>query len=105
MFSWILAATYVICGLIFFRLVTRFSAIYSNLGVPLPALTKFVFFVGPLGWLALAFLGSILVVLKDLRFKSPILNPLFGWMLVLVIGTVVVAIASVFNIDLGIGRP
>src|SRR5580704_2264378 len=75
--SWILAAAYFIFGLVIFLMVSRFAAMFANLGVTLPGITGAIYAVGATGWLVASFFGAIIVVLKDLKFQSTLLNPIF----------------------------
>jgi hypothetical protein len=102
-YSWILAASYLLCGVMFFVVVAKFQAILSELEVPLPLLTRAVFLVGPLGWLTSAVVVAVGVVLKDLRFRSRFLNPLFTVILFLAVGSIVVApIVAVLDFEQGL---
>jgi hypothetical protein len=91
-YSWFLASLYLLCGATFFVVVAKFQAFFSELEVPLPLLTRAVFFVSPLGWLALAVVVALAVVLKDLRFRSRFLNPLFTIILLVAVGGIAVAL-------------
>lgn len=90
-FSWILAAMYLLCGLFFVIVVPGFQAVFAEMEVDLPALTRAVFFVGSIGWLAFAALGCAVTVLKDMKFHSPWLNPLLTIVLALLVSGMAVA--------------
>ena len=79
-YSWVLAAVYLLCGVWLFVVVPVFRKVmYSEAGVtPSRLMTKIVLAVGPLGWLMLSILSAVVIVLKDLRYRSRLLNALFS---------------------------
>jgi hypothetical protein len=95
-YSWTLASAYLLCGVVLFLVTLKFQPwlqqIYSGFGMTLPFLTKAAFVVGPYGWLLLAIASSTFVILKDLRFHSRLLSPLFTFILVLWVGCMAIAL-------------
>jgi len=90
-YSWVLAAVYLLCGVWLFVVVPVFRKVmYSEAGVtPSRLMTKIVLAVGPLGWLMLSILAAVVIVLKDLRYRSRLLNALFSVFLFCVFACVV----------------
>ncbi len=93
-FSWILAGAYLLCGVMFFVVIPQFESIFSGWAVPLPLLTRVVFAIGPFGWLSLALAVGALAILKDLRFRSRLLDLIFLMLLALFGGCIVIALFS-----------
>ena len=75
-YSWILAGAYPLCGVVLFLVLFKMQTLFSGFGMEMPFATKITLAVGPFGWLVFSIGAGILVVLKDLRFRSRLLNPL-----------------------------
>jgi len=58
--SWILMAPYVVGGVGLFYYISKFAAVFGEVGESLPIPTRVVMFVGPAGWLALAVLSALI---------------------------------------------
>jgi hypothetical protein len=95
-YSWILAGAYSLCGLALFVAVLRVHKLITIWGISLQPITIAVLTVGPIGWLLLSLAAAVLVVLKDLRFRSSLLNPLFTFTLVSWVVLAVFALLSPF---------
>ena len=95
-YSWILASAYLLCGVVLFLVTLKFQPwlqqAFSEVGMTLPFLTRATFVVGPYGWLLLAIASGTFVILKDLRFHSRLLSPLFTFILVLWVGCMAIAL-------------
>ena len=91
-YSRILAGIYALFGAALFLVIPKFEVFFSGLAKPLPFLTRAVFAVGPFGWLCLSVAVGTFVVLKDLRFRSRLLSPVFTFVLVLWMGCMAVAL-------------
>ena len=91
-FSWILAGVYLLCGVMFFVVIPQFESIFSGWAVPVPSLTRAVFAIGPFCWLSLAVTVGALAILKDLKFRSRLLDLIFLMLLALLGGCIVVAL-------------
>jgi len=97
-FSWILACVYLFCGVISFFCAIKTESWISDCGggEKLPFLTKIVVSGGPFGLLfLLAGLGAI-VILKDLRFQSRALAPVFTIVLVMLIACIAIGLLLPF---------
>ena len=91
-FSWILGGAYLFCAVMFFFVIAKSQTMFSEMGVVLPALSRVVFGIGPLGWLLLTIaLGSV-AVLKDLAIRSQVLGLAFTIILVVLVGCVIAGI-------------
>ena len=90
--SLILAGAYSLCGAMFFLIVAKYRILFSESGVPLPFLTRAVLAIGPLGWLCLAVSAGAVTILKDLRFRSPLLNLVLTLVLGLLATCITVAV-------------
>ena len=95
-FSWFLAAAILIFGLSLFKLTTGFETMFTSIGVPEVGMRRVVNFIGPSGWLVLAVTGAFLVALKDLKFRSPFLNPVFAAVLILTYAAVFLTVVFPF---------
>jgi len=95
-FSWILTGAYLLCGVMFFLVIPKFESIFSGFATPLPLSTRAVFAIGPFGWLSLAATVGALAILKDLRFRSRLLNLVFLMLLALAGGCLAVALLLPF---------
>ena len=93
-FSWILAGAYLFCGLGICFVVLKLQALFSGFGIELPAITRVALGVGPVGWLCASLVAGLLVVLKDLKFRSRLLNQLFTLVLVSWVGCIAFAVLS-----------
>jgi len=76
-----LAGVYLLCGVALFLMLFRFQEIFSNFSIELPLATRMALAIGPVGWLCALGAVGMLVILKDLRFHSRLLNPLFAFLL------------------------
>src|SRR5947207_11009748 len=75
-FSWVLGGAYLLAGILFFYAVQSITFLLAESGVGFLLLTtRVLLWVRPLGWLAIMFLVSACVVLRDVRFRSRLLNP------------------------------
>lgn len=77
-----------------FQSVLSERTVYSEGGVQLPVLTRAVFAVGPWGSLFLPVAIGLLAILKDFRFHSRLLNPVFTLILALLACCVIIALFS-----------
>jgi hypothetical protein len=84
-----IACAYFLCGTLLFYFIPKSREIFSGFNIPLPSLMKVTFAVGEHGWLFLAIIAGVAIVLKDLKFRSRYLNPLFTLVLVFWIGGLV----------------
>jgi hypothetical protein len=91
-FSWILASAYLLCGILCFLILTKFELLLSQIAVPLPALTRIVLAVGPSGSLCLMVTIGLMALLKDLKFQSPALGPIFTIVLAMLAGCILVGL-------------
>ena len=91
-FSWILGGAYLFCAVMFFFIITKSQAMFSELGVVLPALSRVVFTIGPLGWLLLTIAIGSVAVLKDLAFRSQALGLAFTIILAVLVGCVIAGV-------------
>ena len=94
--SWILAALYVVYGVVFFNLYAPIKEMYSLVDVPLPLLTRLVIGPGPYFWLLFALAMAIVIVVKDSLTRERWPNKLFSVLLVCVVLTVAFAFFSPF---------
>jgi hypothetical protein len=102
-YSWILAVAYLACGALFCLLLFKFQQIFSGLAVEWPIMTWLMLAVGPVGWLCSFLAVGLFVILKDRRFRSPILNPLFTILLMLwVISMMIGLLLPLMNVTYGI---
>ena len=92
--SMIVAASYLIGGLLICLTISTWRAFLNESGVPQPIVTRVVFAIGPLGWLGLCTAIGSLAILKDLRFASPWLNLIFVLGFTILVGCIWAAIAS-----------
>ena len=76
-YSWILAGAYPLCGLAFFVTLFKLQKVFAGMGIQLPWVTVTTLSVGRFEWLGASVAMGALVILKDLRFQSRLLNPLF----------------------------
>jgi hypothetical protein len=101
-YSWKLAGAYLICGLIFFfadlKIQPFIQNVFSGFNISFPFLTKAAFTVGPYGWIFLMAAVGAIVVLKDLKFQTRFLNPLFTVLLVLWVGCMVFTLSYPFTL-------
>ena len=81
-YSWILAGAYLLCGVALFPILVKLQMLFSGFGMELPFATKAVLALGPFGWLCTSVAIGTLVILKDMRFRSRLLNPLLTFILV-----------------------
>jgi hypothetical protein len=91
-FSWVLAGAFLLCGVIFFRVIPQFEFIFTGFSIPLPPATRCVFAVGRFGWLSVAVIAGALVIFKDLWFRSRLSNWMFMMLLSLLAGYVTLAL-------------
>jgi type IV pilus assembly protein PilC len=91
-FSWIVAGAYLLCGVMLFIVIPQFESIFSGFAAPLPLLTRTVFAIGPFGWLSLAVTLGALVILKEWRFRSRLLDLIFVMLFMLLAGCITVAL-------------
>ena len=91
-YSWVLAGAFLFCGVMFFFTVPRFETIFAGLDVTLPSATRGVLAVGRFGWLSVGVIAGALVILKDLKFRSRLLDLIFLMLLALLGGCIVVAL-------------
>ena len=89
-----LAGAYLFCGLGICFIVLKLQVIMSGFGIELPAITRAVLGVGPVGWLCASLAVGLLVVLKDLRFRSRLWNALFTLGLVSWVGGIGLAVLT-----------
>src|SRR5580700_5513936 len=72
--SWSLAGAFLLCGFVCFSFAHAMAVVFSATSFPLTLPIRIVLWVGPFGWLALMVLLSVLFVLRDVRFRSSLLN-------------------------------
>ena len=102
-YSWILAGAYLLCGAAFFCMVLKAREIFSGFNIELPFMTRMALAIGPVGWLCALVVVGALVILKDMRFHSRLLNPFFTVSLGLSASLMVFALlAPLRNIDISI---
>ena len=89
-----LAGAYLFCGFGISYVVRELQTIFSGFGIDLPIITRVLLDVGPVGWSCAALAAGFLVILKDLRFRSRLLNPLFTMLLVSGIAGMALALFS-----------
>jgi hypothetical protein len=87
--SWLLAGAYLASGWLLFLFVRHFHVIYLGFDIKGPLLTQAIFAASPLGCLLLFAATGVVIILKDLRFRSRYLNLLFTFILILGITCVV----------------
>jgi type II secretory pathway component PulF len=92
--TWILAGGYFVCGVMFFFVIPQFQTVFSGMSVQLPVLTRAVCALGPWGSLFLPVAIGLLAILKDFRFHSRLLNPVFTLILALLACCVIIALFS-----------
>lgn len=80
--SWFLAGAYLGCGVLLFLFVQRCQGIFSGFNIQRPFLTRTILAAGPFGCLSFSVAVGVAVVLKDFRFRSSYLNPIFALVLV-----------------------
>jgi hypothetical protein len=95
-YTWKLAGAYLLCGVMVFLIMTIFLRWCSNANIPFPIFSTAVFAVGPLGWLMVMLVIGALVVLKDFRFRSRFLNPVFTAILTFLMCGIMFAMAAVW---------
>ena len=96
-YSWILAGAYLFCGLGIGYVVLKLQAIFSGFGIELPTMTRVALGVGPVGSLCVSLALGLLVILKDLRFRSRLLNPLFTLVLLSWVSCIALAVLPLFQ--------
>ena len=96
-FSWMLAGAYLLCGLGICSVVLKLNEIVSGFGIVLPTVIRMAWGISPMGWLCASLAAALLVVLKDLRFRSRPLNVLFTLVLVSWVGCIVFAVLSILQ--------
>jgi hypothetical protein len=96
-YSGILACVYLLCGVVLFFALFKFQEVFSGFGIALPLVTRVTLTVGPIGWLCLFVAVSLVVILKDLRFRSRSLNPLFTFGLVFCVVCMIIALLYPFD--------
>jgi hypothetical protein len=101
LFSWILAGSYLFCGLGICFVVLEQAKIISGFNFNLPVTTKVTLKIGPVGWLCAGLTVGILVALKDLRFRSRFLNPIFTLLLVAWVGYIAFGVLSLLSLLAG----
>ena len=72
--SWVLGGAHILCGVIFFAVMSKCQVAFSERGIVLPAPTRAAFAISPLGWLLLTVVTASIVMLKDLAFPWRVLN-------------------------------
>ena len=101
LFSWILAGSYLFCGLGICFVVLELTKIISGFNFNLPVTTRVTLKIGPVGWLCWGVTVGFLVALKDLRFRSRILNPLFTLLLMAWVGYIAFGVLSLLSLLAG----
>ena len=76
-YSWVLAGAYLVCGVILFLVIPKFQEIYSGFNIEGSFLMRATLATGPVGCLCSSAAVAMFVVLKDVRFRSRLLNPIF----------------------------
>jgi hypothetical protein len=109
-YSWILASAYLLCGAALSFALFKIQAILSGFNIELPFMTRMALAVGPVGWLCVSVAAGLFVILKDLRFHSRLLNPLFtlvlvAWMICMAIALVSSLMATTCSITENAGMP
>jgi hypothetical protein len=87
-YSWFLAGAYVLFGSVPFLLLPKFQVLYSGFDIELPLMTRATLAVGPAGWVCASATVGVLVVLKDLQVRWPLLNPVFTFLLLFALSCV-----------------
>ena len=80
--SWLLAAAYVAWGLWLWHALPKSLQIFAGSSVSVPAFALLTFQAGRTVCFSLALALGLLIVLKDKKCPTPLLNPLFGLLLV-----------------------
>jgi hypothetical protein len=80
-----------------FLFLSKFEDVLAGFNIPLPFLIKATFAIGAYGWLCLSVEVGILVILKDLKFRSRYLNPLFTFVLLLLVALFVYDLNFLMN--------
>ncbi len=97
LYTWILAGAYFLCGVMVFLIMPRFLSLFSEAGMhQVPVFSTAVFAIGPLGWLLVTLVIGAFVILKDFRFRSRFLNPVFTVILALLMSGIIFAVAVVW---------
>jgi hypothetical protein len=91
-YSWILATSYMLLGIVLYLVIPKFIAIFSGFDLESPFLTRSIFAIGPFGCLFFSAIIGIIVILKDFKFPSPYLNHFFALFLVLWVGCTLISI-------------
>jgi hypothetical protein len=73
--TWVLAAAYLLCGLMLFVLAREVALDISALHPPLLLPTRLFLWVGPWGWSAFMISFSALLLVRHIRFRSYWLHP------------------------------
>ncbi|HEY3761969.1 MAG TPA: hypothetical protein VGN23_09500 [Verrucomicrobiae bacterium] len=95
--SWILAGAYFVFGLMVFFVMPHFLSQFSEEGAQqFPTFSTIVFTVSPAGWLLVMLAIGTIVILKDFRFRSRLLNPIFTTVLLLLASGIIFAVAVVW---------
>jgi hypothetical protein len=103
LFSWILAGAYLFCGLGICFVVSNLQALFIGFDIEMSFLTRVVLGVGPIGWLGASVALGLLVVLKDLQFRSRLLNPMCSLILVFWVGCMAFAVLfPIRNVEVSI---
>ena len=76
-YSWILGGAYFLCGEACLFIIPKLQSLLSETGLWLPPFTRGVFAMGTFGWLWLMLVMGALTILKDLRFRTWLLNLIF----------------------------
>ena len=96
-YSWIMASTYLFCGVVSFLFIRWSKVVLADFNISLPFLMRATFAIGAYGWLCLSVEVGILVILKDLKFRSRYLNPLFTFVLLLLVALFVYDLNFLMN--------
>lgn len=83
--SWILGGAYLLCAVMFFRVISGFALAFAEQAIVLPPPTRTAFAIGPVGWLVLTATIGCIVVLKDLAVPGRLLNWVFSIVLILIV--------------------
>ncbi len=80
-----------------FLALPRFLSLFSEMGVGrFPVFSTAVFAFGPVRWLVVMLVLGAFVILKDFRFHSRFLNPVFTVILALLMSGITFAVAVIW---------
>ena len=90
--SWVLGGGTFLVGLFLLIIPPKFQKIFSEMEVPLPVLTKILYFLSPSTWFVVFCILAVLFVFKDRAINMEWLNAILTIFLILFFGLVVIAL-------------